>query len=674
MSDKEYAEIAIGLPIARPFHYRVPEELKDKIEIGKRVWVPFRNRLKVGYVVGFIEVPQVKKVQDISSVIDESPIFDAHILELTKWIADYYHTSWGEAIEAAIPGPLRRGKTKVKPRRPLREEEYKPTKKFKPTDQQEGALKPILKSLSEHKHDVYLLHGITSSGKTEVYLQSIELALKLDMSAIVLVPEISLTPQAVERFESRYGGLVAVLHSKLLESERLMEWKRVKEGKARIVIGARSAIFAPVKNLGLIVVDEEHETTYKQKDAPRYNAVDVAIMRAKLTNAIVILGSATPSLESYYNAITKKYKLLKLTERIKKRGLPKVEIIDMRQELIDTKEARILSRALESAIAEILSRGGQVMLFLNRRGFSTFINCKRCGYVVRCKYCNVTLTYHFDTKRLNCHYCNYQVSPPEICPKCKTEYIRYFGIGTQKVESEVARLFPHASIGRMDTDATAKRGSHKQILTDFKKGKINILVGTQMIAKGHDFPKVMLVGVISADTALNLPDFRASERTFNLLTQVAGRAGRGVEPGRVIIQTYTPSHYAIEKSITHDYEGFFDKEIIFRRELRYPPFVHVVEINLRGRNEERVIKISHELAETLSAISEREPLRADQEPIEVVGPAPAFISKMRGQFRWSILLKGKDPKDICKLIDESLKAVEGRSAVIITVDVDPLGL
>ncbi len=671
---KEYAEIAIGLPIAKPFHYRIPEELKDKIEIGKRVWAPFKNRPIVGYVLGFVESPEVKEVKNISSVIDETPILDRHMLELTKWMADYYYTSWGEAIETAMPGPLKKGKTKIVPRHPLTEEVYEPTKKFKPSIQQEGALKPILKSISERKSDVYLLHGITGSGKTEVYLQSIEVALRLGLSAIVLVPEISLTPQAIERFKSRYGGLVAVLHSRLLESERFMEWKRLKEGAAKIVIGARSAIFAPVKELGLIVIDEEHETSYKQEVAPRYNARDVAIIRAKLSNATVILGSATPSVESYYDAISKRYKLLKLTERIEKRQLPKVEVIDMRQETIDTKEVKILSRTLENAVAEVLKRGGQVMLFLNRRGFSTFINCKRCGYAVQCKYCNVSLTYHFDTKRLSCHYCNYQASPPNICPKCKSEDIRYFGIGTQKVESEVARLFPQANIGRMDTDATAKRGSHKSILSDFRKGKIDILVGTQMIAKGHDFPKVMLVGVVSADTALNLPDFRASERSFNLLTQVAGRAGRGADPGRVIIQTYNPSHYAIKKSITHDYEGFFEEEIGFRRELRYPPFIHMVEINLRGRNEERVIKISNDLAAILKVISKRELHETNNEPIEIVGPAAAFISKMRGQFRWNMLLKGKEPKEICKLIDLSLKEIKGRSSVTITVDVDPIGL
>lgn len=674
MSGKEYAEIAIGLPIAKPFHYGVPDDLKNKVEIGKRVWVPFRNRPIVGYIVGFVERPQVKDVKHILSVIDDMPILDNQLLKLTKWIGEYYYSSWGEAIQAAIPGPLKRGRTKIKPKRPLTEEAYEPTKKFKPTDQQEGALKSIFKSLSENKHDVYLLHGITGSGKTEVYLQAIEAVLKLGMSAIVLVPEISLTPQAVERFKSRHGKTVAILHSRLLESERFLEWKKLKEGTAKIVVGARSAIFAPVKNLGLIVVDEEHETSYKQEDAPRYNARDVAIMRAKLSNATVILGSATPSVETYYNAISKKYKLLRLTERIEKRQLPKVEIIDMRQEMIDTKEVKILSRALENAIADALNRKGQVMLFLNRRGFSTFINCKHCGYVVKCKYCNVSLTYHFDTKRLDCHYCNYQEPPPEVCPKCKSEYVRYFGIGTQKVESEVARLFPQCNIGRMDTDATAKRGSHKQILTDFRRGKIDILVGTQMIAKGHDFPKVMLVGVVAADTALNLPDFRASERTFNLLTQVAGRAGRGIEPGKVIIQTYNPLHYAIEKSINHDYVGFFDEEINFRRELKYPPFAHIVEINLRGRNEERVIKISHELGGILNAFSKREYFQACHESIEVVGPAPAFISKMRGRFRLNILLKGKNPKDICKLIDESLRHLRGRSAVTIAIDVDPIGI
>lgn len=670
---KEYAEIAVGLPIARSFHYKVPEGLKDKIEIGKRVWTPFKNRLVVGYVLRFVERPEVEEVKSISSVIDELPILDKRLLELTKWISDYYYASWGEAIAAALPGPLKKGKTKVLPKGPLTEESYEPTKKFKPTFQQEDALKSIFRSVSEKKDDVYLLHGITGSGKTEVYLQSIGAALSLGRSAIVLVPEISLTPQAVQRFKSRYGKIVAVLHSRLLESERFIEWKRLKEGNAKIAIGARSAIFAPLKDLGLIIIDEEHETSYKQEDAPRYNARDVAIMRAKLSNATVILGSATPSIESYYNAISKRYKLLKMTERIEKRGLPKVEVIDMRQEMADTKEVKVFSRALENAIAETLKKRGQIILFLNRRGFSTFINCKSCGYVVQCKYCNVSLTYHFDTGKLSCHYCNYQVPIPEACPKCKSDCVRYFGIGTQKVESEVARIFPQANTARMDADATAKRGSHKRILSDFSKGKIDILVGTQMVAKGHDFPKVTLVGVVSADCALNIPDFRASERSFNLLTQVAGRAGRGAEPGRVIIQTYNPDHYAIKKSITHDYEGFFDEEISFRRELRYPPFVHFVEINLRGRDEEQVIKISQDLAAILSTISKQHSLEGDCAPLEVIGPAPAFISKMKGRFRWNILLRAKEPEDACRLIDASLKRIKGRSSVTISVDVDPMG-
>lgn len=668
MPVKEYAEIAVGLPIRKPFHYKVPDELRDKVEIGKRVWVPFGARRLVGYIVGFIGKAEVEEVKPILSVIDEEgPVLDSRLLELTKWISDYYHASWGEAIEAAIPGPLRKGRTGIKPRRPLPEETYEHTGKFKPSEEQDAALKPILGSLSGRKNDVYLLHGITGSGKTEIYLQAIEEVLRLGRSAIVLVPEISLTPQAVERFKSRYGAIVAVLHSRLLESERFLEWKKLKDGSAKIAVGARSAIFAPVKDLGLIVVDEEHETSYKQDDAPRYNARDVAIMRAKLSDATVILGSATPSIESYYKAVSGEYKLLRLTERIEKRKLPKVEVIDMRQEMLDTKEMRIFSRVLEHAIAETLNRRGQIMLFLNRRGFSTFINCKHCGYVVKCKYCNVSLTYHFDTKKLSCHYCNYQVSPPGACPKCKSENIRYFGVGTQKVESEAARLFPHANIGRMDTDATAKRGSHKQILTDFMKHKIDILIGTQMIAKGHDFPKVMLVGVVSADTALNLPDFRAGERTFNLLTQVAGRAGRGADTGKVVVQTYSPTHYAIEKSITHDYVGFYDEEIKFRRELNYPPFTHIVEIKMRGRNEERVIKTVHDLAGDLNAA-------VNGKAIEIVGPAPEFISKVKGQFRWNILLKGKSPRDICDVIDGSLGRLKGRSGLIITVDVDPVGL
>ncbi|MFA5339176.1 MAG: primosomal protein N' [Candidatus Omnitrophota bacterium] len=673
---KEFVEVAVGLPVRKPFHYRVPASLKEKVEIGKRVWVPFGPRRIVGYVTDFVDKPRFEGIKEILSVIDEEgPVISAELLALTKWIAGYYHSSWGEAIEAALPGTLKKGKIKTKPRHPLVEEEYEPTGNFKPTDEQDAALRSIRESISKGKNNVYLLHGITGSGKTEVYMQSIESALKLGRSAIVLVPEISLTPQAAERFKSRFGSIVAVLHSRLLGSERFLEWKKLKEGTAKIAVGARSAIFAPVKNLGLIVIDEEHETSYKQDDAPRYNARDVAIERARSAGAAVILGSATPSLESFQKAASGEYKLLKITERIEKRALPKVDIIDMRQELIDSREPKIFSRALEHAISQVLSRHGQVMLFMNRRGFSTFINCKKCGYVVTCKYCNVSMTYHFDTKKLNCHYCNYQVGPPEKCPKCKGGDIRYFGIGTQKIESEAARLFPAARIARMDTDATVKRGSHRQILSEFKKHKIDILVGTQMIAKGHDFPRVTLVGVVSADTALNLPDFRAGERTFNLLTQVAGRAGRGSEPGRVIVQTFSPNHYAIEKSIEHDYVGFFNEEIKFRKELNYPPFTHIVEIKLRGRKEERVIKAAQDLGAVLNLFIAGEVLsEAKGKPVEMVGPAPEFISKIKGQFRWNLLLKGQDPAVICGFIDKALDNLKGKSGLIITVDVDPMGL
>lgn len=668
MSIKQYVEVAIALPVRKLFNYRVPCGLSCLAAVGKRVWAPFGSRKVVGYIVGFVDSPPVADIKDILDVIDvRDPVIDNDLLELTRWMAEYYRTSWGEAIAAALPAPLRNGKIAAKPRRPLAEDNYERTGKFELTRQQELVLNPILKSVIERQREVYLLHGITGSGKTEVYLQAIEQALKFGMSAIVLVPEISLTPQAIERFKSRYGGIVAVLHSRLLESERFIEWKRLKEGVARIAVGARSAIFAPVANLGLIVIDEEHETSYKQEETPRYNARDTAVERARISGAVVILGSATPSLESYYKATSaNEYKLLELTERIEKRPLPKVETVDMRREILDTKEMRVFSRALEFAVSGTLRKQGQVMLFLNRRGFSTFINCKKCGYVVKCKHCSVSLTYHFDTKKLICHYCDYQDSLPEVCPKCKSGSIRYFGIGTQKIESEAARLFPSANIARMDADATAKRGAHKHILSEFSKHKIDILIGTQMIAKGHDFPSVMLVGVISADTALNLPDLRASERTFNLLTQVAGRAGRGSEPGRVIVQTFSPSHYAIERSLNHDYAGFYGEEIKFRRELNYPPFTHLVEIKLRGGNEQRVVESAKALADDLKTSSAGN--------FEIVGPAPEFIWRLKEQFRWNMFLKGHSPRRICDSIDESIKRIKGKSSVTITVDVDPVGL
>ncbi len=672
MTTAKYAQIVLGLPIDRPFTYSIPENFRESVKIGQRVEVPFGKQMKIGYVVGFLNKTLIRKVKPLKNVLDQKPLLDRQMLQLTRRIADYYCVCWGEVIEAACPANVRKRKRPVSDVQQLSSvaqplESGKKQEKLFLSPQQRRALNLITKSIKEKKHEVFLLHGITASGKTEVYLQAIACVLAQGRSSIVLVPEIALTPQTVERFKSRFGERIALMHSRLLASQRAHQWQLIKNGQAQIVIGPRSAVFAPVKNLGLIVVDEEHETTYKQKDSsPRYHAREVATLRAKLAKATVILGSATPSLESFYNAKKGRIKLLSLPERVTKQDLPQVDIIDMRQEMtMRRRRINILSRALEVKIRETIHKGEQAILFLNRRGFSTFINCPKCGYVAKCKRCQVCLTYHYATKTLICHYCNYSITPPQICPQCDSTYLRYFGLGTEKVESELHRLFPQARIARMDTDVTSKRDAHTRILNDFKEGKIDVLIGTQMVAKGLDFPRVSLVGVVSADTALNLPDFRSGERTFNLLTQVGGRAGRGEAEGRVIIQTYVPEHFAIVASTRHDYYQFYRREIKSRKALRLPPFSHLINLNLRGRYQKKVQDAAYDLSLRLKK-------KKSAKDIQVLGPAPAMISKIRGNFRWGVLLKGKTIQGLVKLLRQVLKDFKRYKGISLSVDVDPV--
>ena len=666
---KQFAEIAVALPLDRTFHYSIPEQFVPDIAVGKRVFVPFGPRKVVGYVVGFSDSVSVHSIKDIISVIDKEPILSGEMLSLTKWIKENYFCSWGEAIAASIPAGIKKGKEEIGKRVAARGENGcgngETTLPHNLTEEQDKALKAIKDSLEKGEARTFLLHGITASGKTEVYLQAIDFVLKQKKSAIVLVPEISLTPQTVERFVSRFGDGVAVIHSRLTATKRFLEWKRIREGRANIVVGARSAIFSPMNNLGLIIVDEEHETTYKQDDVPRYHAREVAEERSRLNKCPLILGSATPSLESYYKAKHGDYKLLRLTKRIDERLLPKVKIVDMRMELATRKRVAIFSRVLLDAVDKTLKAGKQAMIFLNRRGFSTFMNCKKCGLVLKCKRCDTTLVYHYENKRLVCHYCNYEMAPPDICPKCRSAYIKYLGLGTEKVESELSRNFSGAHIARMDSDTTEKRGSHDKILGDFRSGDTSLLVGTQMIAKGHDFPEVTLVGVVSADVTLNIPDFRSSERTFSLLTQVAGRAGRGDAGGEVIVQTYAPDHYAIRAAEKHDYDKFYNEEITVRKELLYPPFINLVKVTIRARNDETAQKAAIEFAAVI---------RVEDKDALISGPAPAPIARLRGYFRYNILIKGKDRLAMCALVRKVLDGFKKPHGVLIAVDVDPVSM
>ena len=511
---------------------------------------------------------------------------------------------------------------------------------------------------------VFLLGGVTGSGKTEIYLQALAEAVRLGKRGIVLVPEIALTPQTIERFASRFPHKVAVLHSKLSLGEQFDEWRRIRDGEFDVIIGSRSAIFAPQPDLGLIVIDEEHEWNYKQHDkSPRYHARDVAIKLAELTGAVVILGSATPDVETFYHAQIGDYHLLELPERVtpsEGSALPQVEVVDLRQEL-KAGNRSLFSRSLLRAMAKAVTNEEQVILFLNRRGAATFIQCRSCGFVLRCKRCEVALTYHLAQDVLVCHQCNYRTSVPQICPQCLSRRIKFLGIGTQKLEQETGFTFPQARLLRWDRDVTQRRYSHEEILGKFRAHEADILIGTQMIAKGLDLPLVTLVGVISADTGLNLPDFRAGERTFQLLSQVAGRAGRGSLGGQVIIQTYSPEHYAIKAAAKHDYAFFYDKEITYRRQLHNPPFSQLASLVYSHTNEALCQREAGRMKRLL--IEERDSRGIAD--LSLIGPAPAFIRKLRGRFHWQIILRGSG-------LSAFLSQVPFPQGW--TVDIDPVGL
>ena len=523
---------------------------------------------------------------------------------------------------------------------------FEKTEKMVPTPEQEYAIDEITNSVKSGDGGIYLLHGVTGSGKTEVFMQTIENVINMGKSAIMLVPEISLTPQMVSRFMSRFGGRVAIFHSGLSAGERYDQWKKIRDGEADIVIGARSAIFTPLKNIGVIIMDEEHSDTYKSDMSPRYHARETAIFRASQFGAAVVLASATPSVESYYKAQTGEYKLLEMNTRYNKNKMPEISVIDMRSEL-EKGNKSMLSGKLYNEIEENLKRGEQTILFLNRRGFSTFVSCRSCGYVPHCPNCNISLTYHKFEDKLKCHYCGYERPNYKLCPKCGSNYIRYFGGGTQKVEDELKRLFPNATTVRMDMDTTGKKQSHEKILQKFEKDKIDILIGTQMVAKGLDFENVTLVGVITADTMLNINDYRSGERTFAMLEQASGRAGRGSKEGRAVIQTYTPEHEAVSLVKSHNYRIFYDKEIAKRKLMWYPPFCKIVSVHFQGNVENIVAKTAKyflNTAEKTQNISQK---------IQVLGPVPSYISKIKNKYRWQIIFKCEDDDNLGEILSQA---------------------
>ena len=817
-----YANVVFPLPQDLAFTYTVPDHLKSIVHCGSRVVAPLRRRLQEGVIVALLDEPSLAdrsiEIKHLSDCLDGPPTFTSEVITLTKWMAEYYMSSHGEALNCAVPATIRshrrqivhllasdeqikalgkrapvqaeilrilqtygslspnqltarlrggnsslkralsilQGKglveiksdlsVKTKPkterfvsleqsvpeiesavtgltkrapkqneilrllieikkpistgeiskrartnlttlrqlekkklvkidsvevlRNPLSLESVSPNRASILNADQLTAFKAISEAIKNIQHKIFLLHGVTGSGKTEVYMQAISRVIERGKGAIVLVPEIALTPQIVSRFVGRFGSRVAILHSNLSDGERFDQWHRIRAGNADIVIGPRSAIFAPVTDLGIIVVDEEHETSYKQEDtSPRYHARDVAVKRSELASCPLVLGSATPSLESFYHAQRGEYHLLRLPSRVKNIKMPPVRVVDMCNEL-KRNNRTIFSVMLRNAIKDRLVKNEQIILFLNRRGFSSYVFCRECGFVEQCDNCAISLTFHFDTKLMMCHHCGDARPTSNLCPECGSAYMRYFGLGTEQVEQDTIKAFPNANVKRMDADSTARKDAHKRILDAFKSREIDILVGTQMIAKGLDFPNVTLVGVISADTALNFPDFRAGERSFNLLTQVAGRSGRGKAGGEVIIQTYMPKHYSVQASKTHDYQRFYRQEISYREELLYPPLSHAAILLIRGEVEAEVIRVAKAILKRLEALKVER-----YRNVEIRGPVAAPLSKIMGKYRWHFFLRNANMEKLREFLQQAVRSSAAPRVpknIDVVVDIDPV--
>ncbi len=671
--DDEHASlvgVAVPLPLRRTFTYHVPHARRDGIAIGGRVRVPFGRRSLKGTIVEWPAAapdPGVG-VKDVDETLPGSPALAGELLDLTRFVAEYYLCSWGEAIEAALPPDPPPAKRK----RAAAEPETDPAARAPvagpdPTPAQADVLARLLPAVVEKAFRTFLLWGATGSGKTEVYLRAAEAALAGGRGVLYLVPEIGLTPLLVARIEARFPGQVAMLHSRLAPRVRRAAWDDIRSGRKRFVVGARSAVFAPNENLGLIVVDEEHDPSYKQEDAPRYNGRDVAIVRAKAAGATVVLGSATPSIESFHHARSGRYELLTLGGRVANRPLPRVDLIDMREEFRDVGEVRPISRPLATALVECLSRGEQALILRNRRGWAAAILCPSCGRRLTCRRCSLALTWHKREARLRCHGCDEEQPRPAACPSCGGEDLRELGEGTERIEDEIAKVVPGARIARMDRDTVSRRGAHERILTMFDRGEIDVLVGTQMIAKGHDFPRVTLVGVLAADHALGLPDFRAGERAFQLLTQVAGRAGRGESLGRVVAQAFDPGHPVLRHAMTQDYRAFYEAEMRYRRALRYPPLSALVQVIVSDEREGVAWRVANDVAAALHGVADHR--------LTITGPGPAPIERLRGQYRMQILVRSAGRRRLVETVSSALAPFEaGAARRAIHVDVDPVSL
>lgn len=731
-----YAEIILNseaIEIDRPFTYKVPLDMEEKVKVGQIVKVPFGVRSKPveGFILDLKAEEEMKvsfKMKSILSVENEEPVITEDDLKLINFLREEYLCKYIDAIRLLIPVGILKG-AKSKSRNVIvfindnlekikNKDGYieiidfikRNTGKYTKTElskehgfsiyklnklMEHGLIKSeeeivfryntreynkdvqknltveqsmAIKEIEESEDNLILLKGVTGSGKTEVYMRIVEKTLEEGKSAIVLVPEIALTPQMIERFKGRFGSNVALFHSKLSDGERFDEWYRVKEGKASLIIGARSAIFLPAKNLGLIIIDEEHENTYKSDQNPKYQTKEVAEYIAKLKGCKVILGSATPTIESYYRAISGEMKLVELNHRVDNKPMPKMMLVDMREELRSGNKS-LFSRRLYASMKEKLEKGEQIILFLNRRGFSTFVSCRSCGYVFHCEDCDISMTYH-KNGFLVCHYCGKTKKQPNLCPKCGSKYVKFFGAGTERVEEEVRRYFKNARILRMDVDTTRAKDSHEKIYNAFKAREADILIGTQMVSKGLDFPNVTLVGILAADMSLNLPDYRAAERSFQIITQVAGRAGRGDKEGEVIVQTYTPEHYSLQYAKKYDYENFYEKEFTIRAMMGYPPFGRILLINGSGKNED-------ELRKQMIYLGEKVKEKAEEfGGLEVLGPTPCIIYRIKENYRWQIIIKGEFSSKFSKSIKDILydKANNVYNDIRVSMDINPNSL
>lgn len=627
----------------------------EKIKIGTTVKIPLRNKVVLGIVISSAKKPDYV-TKEIIGVVDNAPILNEKYLSLAKWLGDYYASSLSKVFSSMVP------KTITWKRRQQNNEQIIDSNiissKLELTPDQKKVLDDIL-AASENKP--HLIFGVTGSGKTEIYLRLIEDALARGEDIIYLVPEVSLIPQNEAILKARFKNNVLVLHSYLKETERFTNWETIARNRGNIVIGTRSALFAPCTSLGLIIIDEEHETSYKQDQSPRYHARTLAEKLAILTGAKLVLGSATPSVESYYKAKACEYYLHRLDKRIVQENLPKVVVVDMRDEF-KKKNFSIFSDVLQHEIKESLAEKKQILLFLNRRGMSTFVSCRTCGYVALCPNCDISLTFHYHDLSLVCHHCAHNETIPTSCPNCGSLAIKYFGSGTQRVEQELKKTFgDKIKIGRMDKDTTKTRGSHQVLYNSFAQNKTDILIGTQMVSKGWDLPNVGLVGIISADTMINFPDFSAPERTFDLLTQVAGRTGRGEEPGKVVLQTYSPDHYAIDSAARHDFIKFYNAELIYRQDLVYPPFCRLIKLMLRKNDQAQAERQATDLAEKI---------KNNFKNIHVLGPSPSFLPKVGGKYRWQLILKitGNDKENTVKIVGEINKLMDKDWSI----DVDPI--